>query len=173
MESSGDVLMLTPTESVTIVESSPDRLLVEAMYGPGGEPPPKHFHPQQSERFEVTAGTLSFRVDGDDRTVAAGGEIEIPIGAVHQVWNPHSHDATVVWETVPAGRTEEWFRAVDAANRRAGAGKRAGLLDFAPLLSEYRDTFRLAGPDLVLAPMLAGLGLVGRLLGRGSWEASG
>ena len=167
MEASGDVLMLTPTESVTIVESSPDRLLVEAMYRPGGEPPPKHFHPQQSERFEVTSGTLSFRVDGDDRTVAAGGEIEIPIGAVHQVWNPNSHDATVAWETVPAGRTEEWFRAVDAANRRAGAGKRAGLLDFAPLLSEYRDTFRLAGPDLVLAPMLAGLGLVGRLLGRG------
>jgi quercetin dioxygenase-like cupin family protein len=161
-------LMLTPSESVTIVESTPERLLVEATYGPGGEPPPKHLHPQQSERFQVTSGALKFRIDGEEHVIPAGEEIEVGVGVVHQVWNPHSEPATVAWETVPGGRTESWFRAIDSLNRRAG-GKLPGPLDFAPVVSSYRDTFRLAvGPDIVVGPALAGLGLVGRLLGKGA-----
>jgi mannose-6-phosphate isomerase-like protein (cupin superfamily) len=161
-----ETLKLTPSESVSIVESTPERLVVEATYGPGGKPPPKHFHPRQSERFTVSSGRLRFRVAGDDRVLGGSEEIEIPVGVAHQVWNPHDEPATVTWVTSPAGRTEAWFRAVDAANRKAGGDRQPGLLAFAPLLSEYRDTFRLAGPDLLLGPLVAGLGAAGRLLGR-------
>jgi mannose-6-phosphate isomerase-like protein (cupin superfamily) len=162
-----EALQLTPGESVTIVESSPDRLVVEATYGPGGKPPPKHFHPAQDERFTVRDGRLTFRVDGDERVLAVGEEIDVPARVVHQVWNPHSEPASVTWVTSPGGRTEAWFRAVDALNREAG-GKQPSPLAFAPLLGDYRDTFRLAiGPDFIVAPVIAGLGAVGRLLGRG------
>jgi hypothetical protein len=110
---------------------------------------------------------MKFNIDGDEQVVRAGEEIEVGVGVVHQVWNPHAEPATVAWETIPAGRTESWFRALDALNRRAG-GKTPGPLDFAPVVSAYRDTFRLAvGPDIVVGPALAALGLVGRLLGKG------
>ena len=69
------------------------------------------------------------------------------------------------WRTSPAGRTERWFRAVDALNREAG-GKTPSALAYAVLLSAYRDSFRLAiGPDPLVGPVIAALGALGRLRG--------
>ena len=163
-------LKLTPSESLVIRAGGPDALEVEATYGPGGSPPPKHFHPSQDEHFEVLAGTVRVRVDGDERDLATGEEIDIPRGAVHQMWNPVAEQARVSWRTSPAGRTEQWFRAVDAANRRAveEGRDRAGTLDFAPLLAEFEDVIRLAGPQPVVRPALRGMALVSRLTRRGT-----
>ena len=52
--------------------------MVEATYGPGGKPPPKHFHPAQDELFRVLEGTLRFRLGSIERELEAGEEIEIP-----------------------------------------------------------------------------------------------
>ena len=160
-----EALQLTKSETVTVVDATPDRLLVQARYGPGGKPPPKHFHPAQDERFEIIEGTLRFRLGSIERDLEAGSEIDIPRGVAHQVWNPHGHDALVAWETIPALRTERWFRAVDAVVREAGS-KDPSPLAYATLLSEYRDVFRLAvGPDLLVAPVIKALGAIGRLRG--------
>jgi hypothetical protein len=40
-----------------------------------------------------------------------------------------------------------------------------GPLAFGVLLTEYRDVFRLAGPDVVLRPALGLLGALGRMRG--------
>jgi len=58
---------LTPSESVRVVRHEPEALEVEGTWGPGGSPPPKHFHPAQDERFEVLEGTLHTRVEGQER----------------------------------------------------------------------------------------------------------
>jgi quercetin dioxygenase-like cupin family protein len=161
-----DTLQLTRSESITVVDSTPERLLVQARYGPGGKPPPKHFHPAQDERFEVIEGALRFRLGSAEHDIDAGAEISIPSGVAHQVWNPHDHNALVAWETSPGLRTEQWFRAVDAMVREAG-DKDPSPLGFATLLSEYRDVFRLAvGPDPLVAPVIKGLGAIGRRLGK-------
>ncbi|HEY8000583.1 MAG TPA: hypothetical protein VID76_01525, partial [Solirubrobacterales bacterium] len=55
-------LRLTASESLTIVEATPEALVVEASYGPGGKPPPKHLHPSQDEHFRMLEGTLRFRL---------------------------------------------------------------------------------------------------------------
>ena len=95
-------------------------------------------------------------------------QIEIPAGVAHQVWNPHDSGARVSWTTRPAGRTEDWFRAVDRLRRRAGDGE-PGPQAFATLLSEYRDCFRLAiGPDPIVGPAIAALGALGRVRGHRS-----
>jgi quercetin dioxygenase-like cupin family protein len=158
---------LTPHETVTVVESSPEVLEVEATYGASGKPPPPHLHPAQEEHFEVLAGELTARVDGGpERKLHAGETLDIPRGTKHQMWNAAAAEARVRWKTTPAGRTEDWFRSVDRLVRDAG-GKQPGPLAFAPLLEEYGDVFRLAvGPDAVVRPALRALGALGRLRSR-------
>jgi quercetin dioxygenase-like cupin family protein len=158
---------LTPHERVRLLEHSGDALVVEGTWEPGGSPPPKHFHPDQAERFEMTAGVLRARVDGSEHTLRAGDVLEIPRGAVHQMWNEGGEPAQALWRTAPAGRTLDWFRAVSDLRRsgRVGRDGMPGPLAFGVLLTEFRDVFRLAGPQPLLGPALRALGAVGRLRG--------
>lgn len=156
---------LTPSESVTVKRSDAEALEVVAVYGPEGSPPPKHFHPAQDERFTIIEGRLTTKVDGVERELGEGEVLEIPRESVHQMWNASSEPARVKWETLPAGRTEDWFREVDALQREAGDG-RPSALAFGVLLDEYDDTFKLAvGPQPVMGPLTKVLGALGRLRG--------
>jgi quercetin dioxygenase-like cupin family protein len=129
-------LKLGPTTELTVRRSTPEALEVEALYAPGGSPPPKHFHPGQAEHFEVLSGSMRTLVDGHEHTLGAGDTLDIPARAVHQMWNEAGGPARVSWTTTPAGRTLDWFREIDAAYR--GGQVRDDLLD------EYSDVFRLA-----------------------------
>jgi quercetin dioxygenase-like cupin family protein len=160
-------LKLTPTESVTVRSAAADALDVEALYGPGGSPPPKHLHPAQAEHFEVLEGALNTRVNGTERVLGSGDTLDIPAGAAHQMWNAGSEPARVRWRTIPAGRTLEWFEALDRLQRE-GRVLKSGIpspLAMSVLLTEYRDVFRLAGPDPVLRTAFAMLAQIGRLRG--------
>jgi mannose-6-phosphate isomerase-like protein (cupin superfamily) len=149
-------------------ESTEEVLAVEVTYAPHGSAPPKHYHPAQAEHFEVLAGELRARVDGEERTLRAGDVLEIPATAVHQMWNQGDAPARAIWETRPRGRTEQWFRAIDALHRSGRVSKKGmpGPLAFAVLLNEYRDVFRLAGPpDALLRAVLVPVAAVGRARG--------
>lgn len=165
-----DTLKLTASETVIIRRSEPSLLEVEGVYGPGGSLPPKHFHPEQDEHFRVISGELTARVDGDEHELKQGDVLEIPRGAVHQMWNPHEAEARVAWQTRPAGRTEQWFRAVDAVVREAvEEGKSPSTLAFGVLLRRFPDTFRLAAaPQALMRPAVAVLGAAGRARGYGA-----
>ncbi len=134
-------LELSPGSTLTVREASTEALEVEAVYDPGGSPPPAHLHPAQAEHFEVLAGSMTTRVGGDERTLEAGDTLDIPAGTVHQMWNAGSNQARVAWRTTPAGRTLEWFKALDAFQRD---GDTAAI---AAALAEYGDVFRLVEPD--------------------------
>src|SRR4051812_5026717 len=69
-----DTLKLMPHKSLTIRRSEPEVLEVEALYAPGGSPPPKHFHPEQDEHFEVLSGELRVHIDGEERTLRPAGD---------------------------------------------------------------------------------------------------
>jgi len=160
-----ETFRLTPSESVTVRRSEPEVLEVEATYGPGGSPPPSHFHPAQDEHFEVLEGALRVRAGDVEQVLRAGAEIDIARGTSHQMWNAEDAPARVRWETRPRGRTEDWFRGIDAAQPEGGGSP--GPLAQAVMLSEYDDTFRLAvGPEILVRGAVSGLGLVRRLLGR-------
>ena len=162
-----ETLALTPHEHVTVRSATPEALEVEAVYGPNGSAPPKHLHPAQDERFEVLAGELRTRVGGEERTLRAGDTLEIPRGTPHQMWNAAAQEARVRWVTTPAGRTLAWFRGLDSLQRsgRVGRNGMPGPLAFAVYLTEYRDVFRLAGPDPLLRGAFAALAPLGRLRG--------
>lgn len=164
----GSTFQITPTESVRVVRDEPGVLEVEGTWEPGGEAPPKHFHPDQDERFEVLEGVLTARVgDEQERDLHPGDVLEIPRGAVHSMWNAADVPARATWQTTPAGRTGEWFEAIDAlrGSGRVGSNGMPGPLAFGVYLTEYADVFRLAGPQALLRPALRALGVLGRLRG--------
>jgi hypothetical protein len=143
-------------------------LEVQVEYGPGGKPPPAHFHPNQSERFEVLEGAISTRIDGVERNYAAGERFEIPRGVAHQIWNPATTPARLVWQTLPAGRTRQWYEALDGLQRSGKVGRNGmpGPLAMGAYLTHYSDVFRLAaGPQPLVRGALALLGAAGRLRG--------
>lgn len=142
-----ETLKLTPGQSIEIVESTPEALVLEVTYAPEGSEPPAHWHPEQDEHFEVVEGHIRTRIDGQTRDYDAGATIEIARGMVHQMWNPRKTEARLVWRTTPRGRTEEWFRAIDALQREGETGAGPSPQAFADLLAEYQDVFRLGAPD--------------------------
>lgn len=161
-------LKITPTESVTVTDSSPDVLEVEAAWGPATEPPPKHLHPDQDEHFELRSGRLRVRAGAVDRTLGPGDTIDISRGTVHQMWNPGDEPASAVWQTRPRGRTEQWFESIDSLYQggRLGRNGMPGPLAFAVMLTEYRDVFRLAArPAPLVRALLALLAPIGRARG--------
>jgi mannose-6-phosphate isomerase-like protein (cupin superfamily) len=163
-----ETLRLTPSETVTIRSVSDDLLDVEGSWGPGGRPPPAHFHPEQEEHFEVLAGTLTAKVDGEERDLERGETLDIQRRTPHQIWNRGEVEARAIWQTRPAGRTQDWFRSIDRLIREGRVGKNGmpGPLAFGVYLTEYRDVFRLASPpDIVARPLLGVLGLLGRAKG--------
>jgi quercetin dioxygenase-like cupin family protein len=140
-------LHLTGHEHVGLRAACDQSLEVEVTYLPGGRAPVAHLHPEQDETFEILDGTLTARIDGEERTFAAGDAFEVPRGTVHQMWNATEQPVRAIWRTSPALDTLAWFRGLDALTR---AG-RTGMLDVAPLLARHRREFRLAGPRPVTA----------------------
>jgi mannose-6-phosphate isomerase-like protein (cupin superfamily) len=160
-------LHLTPTEQVTIRIGTPRRLVVDVRYLGSDGRPPLHLHPQQTEHFEVVEGTLHALVGGESRIVPAGGTLDIPRVTPHTMWAPDG-EVRARWETTPAGRTADWFRALDRLQREGRVGRNGmpGVLAFATLLTEYDDVFRLAVPGAPLVQgALAALAPIGRLRG--------
>jgi mannose-6-phosphate isomerase-like protein (cupin superfamily) len=163
-----DTLRLTPHETVTIRKSSSELLEVEGNWGPAGRPPPPHYHPAQDEHFEVLEGTLTAKLEGEEFDLGPGKKLDVRKGTHHQIWNRGTVPTRALWQTRPAGRTEEWFRSIDRLIRegRVGSNGMPGPLAFGVFLTEYRDVFRLGvAPDFITRPLLAGLGLVGRFRG--------
>ena len=163
-----DTLRLTPHETVTIRSSSSELLEVEGNWGPEGKPPPPHYHPAQDEHFEVLEGTLTAKLGGEELDLGPWETLDVPRETRHQIWNRGRVPTRALWQTRPGLRTEEWFRSIDRLIRegRVGGNGMPGPLAFGVLLTEYRDVFRLGtGPDVVTRPLLAGLGLIGRVRG--------
>ena len=162
-----ETIQIGAGQFVEVLECSEDVLVLETTYAPGGSPPPAHFHPAQSEHFEILAGDLHAEVDGRRRQLTTGEQLDILPNMAHRMWNPSGEPARARWETRPAGRTEQWFRGLGALQgtdwvTRDGQPKP---LAFAALANEHQDTFRLAGPQWLIRPALVAASAVARLRG--------
>jgi quercetin dioxygenase-like cupin family protein len=134
----GEQLKLGPGTTLRVIAHDQGELLLQATYAPAGSAPPAHLHPAQDERFEVIAGAMRTRIDGEEAELSEGEVLEILRGTPHQMWNGDEREAVVAWRTTPAGRTLEWFGELSAML----AGESSA--DPAALLAEYADVFRLA-----------------------------
>lgn len=137
----GDIIKLSEDQSLEIVESTAESLIMTSTWAAGpGKPPPRHFHPNQDERFEVLDGALTVVVGGEaPRALSAGEIIEIPRGMPHQMWNAGDATVRATWRVTPAMRTEEMFRYI----AEGLSPKR-----IATVLWRFRDEYRPALPIL-------------------------
>jgi len=93
---------------------------------PGGAVPMPHVHPIQTERFEVLAGRMRFRVGLRTRVAEPGDVIEVAPGVMHSFANAGDDEARLRVEVRPALRMEEMFAEV-VAMAEAGRMTRRGL----------------------------------------------
>jgi quercetin dioxygenase-like cupin family protein len=107
---------------------------------PGGAVPIPHVHPIQTERFEVVAGRMRFRVGLRTRIAGPGDVVEVAPGVMHSFANAGDEEARMRVEVRPALAMEEMFAEV-VALARAGRMTRRGLprnpLELASLARRY------------------------------------
>jgi quercetin dioxygenase-like cupin family protein len=93
---------------------------------PGGAVPMPHVHPIQTERFEVVAGRMRFRVGLRSRIAGPGDVIEVPPGIMHSFANAGDDEARLRIEVRPALDMEDMFAEV-VEMAQAGRMSRRGL----------------------------------------------
>jgi quercetin dioxygenase-like cupin family protein len=107
---------------------------------PGGAVPIPHVHPIQTERFEVVAGRMRFRIGLRTRIAEPGDVIEVAPGVLHGFGNAGEEEARMRVEVRPALAMEQMFADV-IAMARAGRMTKRGLprnpLELAVLARTY------------------------------------
>jgi quercetin dioxygenase-like cupin family protein len=147
------VAMITPGQTLenpvtgerfTFVETASttdgELLAFDFALRPGGAVPMPHVHPVQTERFEMLAGRMRFRVGLHTVVAEPGDVVEVAPGVAHSFANAGDDEARLRVEVRPALRMEEMFADV-VAMARAGRMNRRGLprnpLDLAVLARRY------------------------------------
>lgn len=130
------------TFTATAASSDGELLAFDFALKPGGAVPMPHVHPVQSERFEVLAGRMAFRVGL--RTVVAGpGDVlVIEPGTAHAFANAGTEEARLRVEVRPALAMEEMLADVVAlaqAGRMTARGMPRNPLDLALLARTYEQ----------------------------------
>ena len=93
---------------------------------PGGAVPIPHVHPIQTERFEITAGRMRFRVGLRTIVAEPGDVVEVAPGVTHSFANAGDEEARLRVEVRPALAMEEMFAEV-VALAKAGRMTKRGL----------------------------------------------
>lgn len=118
----GERFTFTDTASST----GGELLAFELALRPGGAVPIPHVHPIQTERFEVVAGLMRFRLGLRRRLAGPGDVVEVAPGVMHAFANAGEDEARVLVEVRPALAMEQMLADV-VAMARAGRMTRRGL----------------------------------------------
>ena len=148
----------------TAASTGGELLAFELGLKPGGAVPIPHVHPIQTERFEVVAGRMRFRVGFRHVIAEAGDVVEVAPGVMHGFANAGDEDARVLVEVRPALAMEEMFAEVVAlakAGRMTRRGLPRNLFDLAALARRYDQEAHapfigVGLQRLLLAPLLIG-----------------
>jgi quercetin dioxygenase-like cupin family protein len=124
----------------TAATTGGELLAFELALRPGGAVPIPHVHPIQTERFQVVAGRMRFRIGLRTRIAEPGDVIEVAPGVLHGFGNAGEEEARMRVEVRPALAMEQMFADV-IAMARAGRMTKRGLprnpLELAVLARTY------------------------------------
>jgi mannose-6-phosphate isomerase-like protein (cupin superfamily) len=155
-------ILITPASVETNGEVSRIKIILEGdQIGPL-----THIHPGQRERYHVSDGELTVKLEGKKTVLGAGHQIEVPVGAAHTFANRSDRPVAFIAEHLPALRFEEYIRSVHAfITSDAARGRRdpRTLMRYLRLESGYAETIR--PPAGIPSLVVAALNGIGRLLG--------
>lgn len=136
---SAEQLHLSASQTLTVLGSSDEALELESTWAPAmTDRPPRHWHPRQTESFEVLEGELTVELGGaSPRIVGVGGLLEIPPRTAHRMWNAGTVTTRALWTITPAMRSKEMFAHI--------ARGRSAVRDV-QLIVQFRDEYRLGSP---------------------------
>lgn len=131
-------------------------LEMETRYMPFSEEPPVHYHPYQEEHFQVLAGELTVRLNGEVKIYRQGAIIHIKREEPHSIWNSGFKETVVSWKVTPSLNTENFLRTITwlanvGATNKSGVPKLPNAIF---LLMKYRNVFRLERPTLLVIRLL-------------------
>jgi quercetin dioxygenase-like cupin family protein len=152
----------------TASDTSGELLRFEVRMAPGGFIR-RHMHPKQHERVEVLSGTLRFRIEAREQSLASGATLVVKPREAHEVHNETDADAIFVVEARPALQTEKRLETIfglagDELTNLNGRPK--NLLQRGLIAYDYMNEVALPGVPLVLQRVvLAPVAALGHLLG--------
>jgi quercetin dioxygenase-like cupin family protein len=173
MISTGDTIENPVTgERITVLATSADTdgeaVVIETVVQPHGFVAAAHVHPFQSERFAVTAGTLSLEIGRKEVNLLTGDVSLVPAGTPHRFWNAGESELRFVCEIRPALHFESLLETMFslAADGQTGRKGMPNPLRLAVIARAHFDTVRLPFPPAWLQKAALALGApMGRLLG--------
>jgi mannose-6-phosphate isomerase-like protein (cupin superfamily) len=123
----------------------------------------EHIHPQQEERFTITAGEAHFTLDGEQHVVAAGETIVVPAGVRHSESNPGTVEIRGVVELRPAlhsRQMHEAFAGLASEGKTTPRGAPKNPLQLGATVWHFRHESRATSPpiwiqNLILPPLAA------------------
>jgi mannose-6-phosphate isomerase-like protein (cupin superfamily) len=148
-------------------ETAGRRLEADLWLQPGAAVVGAHVHDHLVERFEVVAGSVGFRLGGEERVAGAGDPaVVVPAGTVHDWWNAGAGVAHVLVAVTaadgapgrPAARFVEMIEALFSLGA-LGRVNAKGLPDplwLAAIAREYRDVARFTRPPALVQAALFG-----------------
>jgi mannose-6-phosphate isomerase-like protein (cupin superfamily) len=160
----GEVLIFHETAA----ETGGELVRFETIVRPDGFVAAAHVHPKQSERFQILAGELDFRIGRETVRVGAGEVIVVPPGTPHQFRNVGNEGARFVCEIRPALRFESLIETMFtlAAEGKTGKHGLPNPFRLSVIASAHFDTVRLPFPPAPLQRAALALGApLGRALG--------
>lgn len=110
-----------------------------------GHRAPEHVHPEMQERWEVIAGTASFRIAGNEWTAGPGEVVIAPPGVPHLAWNPTDEPVHLRIQMRPALRWEQFVERLFALARDCHTDER-GMPDPTLMMEMLREFPREIAP---------------------------
>jgi mannose-6-phosphate isomerase-like protein (cupin superfamily) len=152
----------------TAAETNGEVTAFDTYVQPNGAVAAAHYHPLQSERFEIVSGRIGLRLGGEKLEVGPGQVVRIGPGTPHKFWNAGDAVLHFVAEVRPALRFEEMIRTMFglAADGKTNAKGMPNPFRMAVIAAEYKDIIRLPFPPAAVQDLGLALGApLGRLLG--------
>lgn len=143
---------------VTAEDSKGELLRAELWVTPSGEGPPLHYHPVQTETFNVIKGEMNLICNGKDLILKAGESYTVLPNTPHKFWNGGKAEVIAMVELKPALKTEFFLETIYSLDMQGKTNKKTGLpglLQFSAILNECYGELFVVGPPIPAQKFMA------------------
>lgn len=142
---------------ITAEDSNGEVMRGELWIKPFAQGPPQHYHPVQSETFEVIRGKLGLEIDDKKLVLGPGEKYTVKPNTAHKWYNAGEEELFTVVELRPALKTEFFLESMYslAAQGKVNKVGLPGTMQFAALLNECPGELYVVGPPIFIQKFMA------------------